>query len=299
MINGKTGFIGLLGQPVDHSLSPVIHNAALNEMGLNWCYLAFPCESKDLGIVATALRNIHCNGLNITIPHKQHILNVCKYIDPLAKQLGAVNTLLPNKEGGWTGRNTDVEGFLSPLKTKNWTKKNAIIIGAGGSARAVLMGLQTLNFNQITITSRRQDALDDFILEFKNKTRLTAQKPSFLKGLLDKSDQLIEEIIRADLIVNTTPVGMSPNHKISYQENRVPLGKEIWQYLQQNTTLYDLIYSPRPTSWLTLGAKKNCEQIDGLEMLIQQGAASLKLWSNVDEVPIDVMRKAAKEYLKT
>ena len=108
----------------------------------------------------------------------------------------------------------------------------------------------------------------------------------------------MKTIQTADLIVNTTPVGMS-NKKNSTQFNQaIPLEKHIWQHLKPETTLYDLIYTPRPTAWLTLGAKNGCKQIDGLEMLVQQGAASLKIWSNHDEVPIDIMRTAAKNYLK-
>ncbi len=297
MISGETSLVGLLGNPVSHSLSPVIHNAALKEMGLDWCYVAMSCESQNLSIVTKALRELNYQGLNITIPHKQNILKICNQISPLAQKLGAVNTLVPNKDGGWNGLNTDVEGFLAPLKTDDWSKKKAIILGCGGSARAVFAGLQDLNFEQITIVGRKQNNLKNFVIEMNPKDSENNNNSTLIKGLLTDEKELILEIKNANLIVNTTPVGMSSKKNSRKFSQEIPLEKNIWQHLQPETTLYDLIYTPRPTAWLSLGAKNGCKQIDGLEMLVQQGAASLKIWSNNDEVPIDVMRTAAKNYL--
>ena len=297
MISGETSLVGLLGNPVSHSLSPVIHNAALKEMGLDWCYVAMSCESQNLSIVTKALRELNYQGLNITIPHKQNILKICNQISPLAQKLGAVNTLVPNKDGGWNGLNTDVEGFLAPLKTDDWSKKKAIILGCGGSARAVFAGLQDLNFEQITVVGRKQNTLKNFIAEMNPKDSENNNNSTLIKGLLTDEKELILEIKNANLIVNTTPVGMSSKKNSRKFSQEIPLEKNIWQHLQPETTLYDLIYTPRPTAWLNLGAKNGCKQIDGLEMLVQQGAASLKIWSNNDEVPIDVMRTAAKNYL--
>ena len=297
MISGETSLVGLLGNPVSHSLSPVIHNAALKEMGLDWCYVAMSCESQNLSIVTKALRELNYQGLNITIPHKQNILKICNQISPLAQKLGAVNTLVPNKDGGWNGLNTDVEGFLAPLKTDDWSKKKAIILGCGGSARAVFAGLQDLNFEQITVVGRKQNTLKNFVAEMNPKDSENNNNSTLIKGLLTDEKELILEIKNANLIVNTTPVGMSSKKNSTKFSQEIPLEKNIWQHLQPETTLYDLIYTPRPTAWLSLGAKNGCKQIDGLEMLVQQGAASLKIWSNNDEVPIDVMRTAAKNYL--
>ena len=297
MISGETSLVGLLGNPVSHSLSPVIHNAALKEMGLDWCYVAMSCESQNLNIVTKALRELNYQGLNITIPHKQNILKICNQISPLAQRLGAVNTLVPNKDGGWNGLNTDVEGFLAPLKTDDWSKKKAIILGCGGSARAVFAGLQDLNFEQITVVGRKQNTLKNFVAEMNPKDSDNNNNSTLIKGLLTDEKELILEIKNANLIVNTTPVGMSSKKNSRKFSQEIPLEKNIWQHLQPETTLYDLIYTPRPTAWLSLGAKNGCKQIDGLEMLVQQGAASLKIWSNNDEVPIDVMRTAAKNYL--
>ncbi len=297
MISGTTCLVGLLGHPVNHSISPVIQNAAMKAMGLDWCYLAMPCKSENLGLITKALSTLNCQGLNITIPHKESIIDICKHVSPLAKRLGAINTLVPNKKGGWNGLNTDVEGFLAPLQQRKWKGSKAIILGCGGSARAVIAGLQELKVNQIIVVGRREKSLNNFIIDLKKKAFESEKTPIYLKGIMKENKELIDHIKEADLIINATPVGMSAKSTAIAKDQEIPLGKKIWEHLKSKTTLYDLIYTPRPTAWLTLGSQHDCDQIDGLEMLIQQGAASLKLWSNNSQVPIDIMRKAAKKYL--
>ncbi len=295
MISGKTCLIGLLGCPVSHSLSPVMHNAALKKLGLDWCYLALPCETKDLKAVLEGLRAINCKGLNITIPHKETVASLCRDLSPLAKRLQAVNTLLPNPQGGWTGTNTDVRGFVTPLRDIHWQGGNAVVIGCGGSARAVVAGLEDLGVPNIQIIGRAEKSIDHFLKNFYAKCS-NSQKLSKVEGFIDEDNQINEIIKNADLIVNTTPVGMQ--NSISETNKEMPLGKEIWSQLQPNTTLYDLIYTPRPTEWLKVGAKNGCKTIDGLEMLVQQGAYSLEIWSDKKYIPIEKMRNAAESYLK-
>ena len=203
MINGGTSLVGLLGNPVRHSLSPVMQNAALESMGLNWCYLALPCESKSLDQVLNGLTAVGCQGLNVTIPHKQAIAELCEELSPLAQRLGAVNTLVPGANGGWFGTNTDVEGFLAPLGTNDtWAGRHAVVIGCGGSARAVVAGLQTLDLSSITVVGRRSEALQAFITDLQQ-----SQAP--LTACLDNAVQLNESVAQATLVVNTTPVGMT------------------------------------------------------------------------------------------
>ena len=293
MISGKTSLVGLLGQPVNHSLSPIIHNSAFQEMGLDWCYLAIPCENDDLESVTKALRLMNCKGLNITIPHKQKILNVCQNLTSVAKEIKAVNTLIPSNNSQWTGANTDVEGFLTPLKDKKLKNKNVVVIGCGGSARAVVMALNMLNFERITIFGRNEQKLNVFIKDMNNLPSTLKKDGSQIHGIFEKSN-FAPYIEDATLIINTTPVGMS-NKKLKKQE--MPLGEEIWNNLSKNTILYDLIYTPRPTKWLRLGKKKDCIAIDGLEMLVHQGALSLKLWSGLDDIPIETMKSSAIKHL--
>ena len=292
MITGNTSLVGLLGQPVNHSLSPIIHNSAFKEMGLDWCYLAIPCRNDDLESVAKALRLMNCKGLNITIPHKQKIINVCQKLTSVASEIQAVNTLIPSNNREWIGTNTDVEGFLKPLKDKKLKNKNVAVLGCGGSARAVVMALNMLNFKRITIFGRNKNKLNIFVKDMKNLPSSLKKGGSEINGVSEKSN-FTPYIENASLIVNTTPIGMSNN----LREQEIPLGEEIWNNLSKNTILYDLIYTPRPTKWLQLGKKKDCIAIDGLEMLVHQGALSLKLWSGLDDIPIEIMKLSAKKHL--
>ena len=289
MINGGTSLVGLLGNPVRHSLSPVMHNAALESMGLNWRYLALPCESDSLDSVLHALRAVGCQGLNVTIPHKQAIAELCEELSPLAQRLGAVNTLIPGASGGWYGTNTDVEGFLAPLGANDaWAGRHAVVIGCGGSARAVVAGLQSLNLSTITVVGRRSAALQTFISDLQ-------QDNAPLTACLDNEPHLKQVVAQAALVVNTTPVGMAQHG----DPKAMPLGADIWCRLSSEAVLYDLIYTPRPTSWLAAGQQRGHRCIDGLEMLVQQGAASLRLWSGRDDVPVAAMRSAAATALAT
>ncbi|MBL6800055.1 MAG: shikimate dehydrogenase [Synechococcus sp. BS307-5m-G37] len=288
MISGTTGLIGLLGQPVRHSLSPAMHNAALEAMGLDWRYMALPCAESDLGSVLSGLRAVNCRGLNVTIPHKQAVASHCTELSALASRLQAVNTLIPADNGGWYGHNTDAEGFLAPLQdtSEAWQGGTAIVLGCGGSARAVVAGLQQLPLNAIHIAGRRDTALAAFLDDLHQPDE---DKAVPLVGIPLEGNQIREVLAQACLVVNTTPVGMEGHQDGS----AMPLDQDIWNDLRTSTTLYDLIYTPRPTPWLTLGAERGCRIIDGLEMLIQQGAASLRRWSGCTTVPVEVMRQAA------
>tara|TARA_B100000965_G_scaffold257832_1_gene217244 strand:+ start:143 stop:1021 length:879 start_codon:yes stop_codon:yes gene_type:complete len=287
-ITGKTNLVGLLGQPVNHSLSPIMHNAAYEEMGLDWCYIAIPCDKNNLEQITKALRLINCKGLNVTIPHKHEILKACNKLTVIANDIKAVNTLIPEKNNQWIGANTDVEGFLMPLKNQNLRNKNVVVIGCGGSARAVVMGLTTLNVKKITIIARNETSLNIFV---NNMNKLSTKKKEIIEGINNTKVNIISHIQEADLIVNTTPIGMNS------EEGNIPLGNEIWNNLSNKTILYDLIYTPRPTNWLKLGRQKNCFTIDGLDMLVEQGALSIKLWSGFNSVPTKIMKSSAKKHL--
>ena len=294
MISGTTALVALLGQPVSHSLSPVMQNAALKAMGLDWSFMALPCSACDLTTVLKGLSAVGCRGLNVTIPHKQAISLLCDELSPLAQRLGAVNTLTPLANGGWHGHNTDVEGFLAPLlhNNANWSGTRTVVLGCGGSARAVVAGLQDLNPSNITIVGRRAETLHPFCSDLQQGR---PAKSVQLQPLLDTDPHLQTRIQQADLVVNTTPVGMSshqPDHGPA-----LPLGVDIWDKLTAQTVLYDLIYTPRPTPWLKRGERLGCRTYDGLEMLVQQGAAALRRWSGIDEVPVDAMREAALKNL--
>ena len=286
MISSKTSFIALIGNPVSHSLSPIMQNAALQYLGLDLIYIAIPCEDEDLELVLNSFKKINCKGLNITIPHKEKVFNLCSEISPIANKLKAINTLKLNSEKEWSATNTDVEGFIYPLKNLNLANKKSIVLGSGGAARSVIQGLINLNLSTISVISRNKSSLDALIKNFDNQIQL--------QGLLNNDDQAQILIREADLIVNTTPVGMKTT---KYENNVLPYGETFWRSLKSKTIVYDLIYNPSPTPLLKFSAKKGCITIDGLEMLVAQGMKSISFWTDGLEVPFHVMHDALKNYL--
>ncbi len=286
MISSKTSFIALIGHPVSHSLSPIMQNAALQYLGLDLIYIAVPCKDEDLGLVLNSFKKINCKGLNITIPHKEKVFNLCSEISPIANKLKAINTLKLNSEKEWSATNTDVEGFIYPLKNLNLAKKKSIVLGSGGAARSVIQGLINLNISTISVISRNKSSLDKLIKNFDNQIQL--------EGFLNSDDQAPILIREADLIVNTTPAGMKT---IKDENNVMPYGEAFWRFLNSRAIVYDLIYNPAPTSLLKFSAKRGCMTIDGLEMLVAQGIKSLSFWTDGLEVPFHVMNDALKKYL--
>jgi shikimate dehydrogenase len=289
-IGGATALVGVLGDPVRHSLSPAMHNAALGELGLNWVYLALPTPAAQLATVLEALRAVECRGLNVTLPHKQAVARLCQELSPLAERVGAVNTLIPLAQGGWQGTNTDVEGFLAPLRGPTWAGREALVLGCGGSARAVVAALVELGLPRIRVAARRREPLERFVADCR------AWAPQLEP--LEWAAPLVPALDTAALVVNTTPVGMASASDAS-SAGRCPLTEEELAALRPGATVYDLIYTPRPTRLLEAAAARGCPTIDGLEMLVQQGAAALRLWSGIAEVPVATMRAAALRQLET
>lgn len=288
-ISAATALAGVLGDPVRHSLSPAMHNAALAELGLDWVYLALPVAAAQLGTVLQALEAIDCRGLNVTLPHKQSVARLVCEQSALAERLGAVNTLVRRPAGGWIGTNTDVEGFLAPLRQgagPDWRGQEALVLGCGGSARAVLAGLVELGLGRIRVAARRPGALEPLLKDCR------PWAPG-LEGLLwQEPADLVPALEAADLVINTTPVGMASTSDPA-DADRSPLPPDLVAVLRPDCTVYDLIYTPRPTTLLRLAAARGCRTLDGLEMLVQQGAAALRLWSGLEQVPVAAMRRAA------
>ena len=285
MITSKTSFLALIGNPVSHSLSPIMQNAAIQYLGLDLIYMAIPCKDEDLEIVVNSLKKMNCKGLNITIPFKQKVFNMCSEISPVAKKVKAINTLKLTDDKDWIGTNTDIDGFIYPLKNLNLIKKSSLILGSGGAARSVIQGQIELKLSKITIISRNKSSLNELITNFKNDIEI--------EGLLSTNNEINNLIQETDLIINTTPVGMSN----TINNDEIPFGKNFWDSINSKTIVYDLIYNPSPTPFLKFCDKKGCMTIDGTQMLIAQGAKSLSFWTNGLEVPFEVMHDALKEYL--
>lgn len=313
-IDGHTALVGVLGDPVRHSLSPAMHNAALRELGLNWVYLALPAPAPQLEAVVRGLEAIGCRGLNITIPHKQAVAALASELSPLARRLGAVNTLVPRPGGGWLGTNTDVEGFLVPLRQadQSWKGKRAVVLGNGGSARAVVAGLVELGLGSIQLAGRRAASREAFLTDCRGwapqlQGLVWGQPepgagPGVGAGTAPSSypsgpHTLTAALAAADLVVNTTPVGMASATDPAAAQ-RSPISPAELEALRPGATVYDLIYTPRPTALLQAAAARGCPTHDGLEMLVQQGAAALRLWSGQEAIPVAAMRAAALAQLE-
>tara|TARA_Y100001933_G_scaffold177706_1_gene176183 strand:- start:326 stop:1186 length:861 start_codon:yes stop_codon:yes gene_type:complete len=286
MIDSKTSFLALIGNPVEHSLSPIMQNAAIKFLGLNLVYFAIPCKNDDFQIVIDGLKKINCKGLNITIPFKEKAFNLCEEISPIAKKVKAINTLKINHNETWSGTNTDVDGFKYPIKDINLSGKKSIILGSGGAARSAVQGLIDLQLSDIHVISRNESNLKKFLKDFKNfKSVRGCQADN------RKTDDLIND---SDLIINTTPIGMK---NFNSNEEELPFGKNFWRSLNSKTIVYDLIYNPRFTELLKISEKKGCQIIDGSEMLVAQGAKSLSYWTDIKDIPTEIMKKAINKYL--
>ena len=286
LITGKTKLLGVIGHPVEHSLSPVMHNAALTHLGLDYVYIPFPIEPQNLQTAIQGFTAIGVVGFNVTIPHKQAILPLLSEIEPIARSVGAVNTV-SRKNNKWIGTNTDIEGFIAPLQTtynQDWNQKIAVILGNGGAARAVVAGCSQLGCAEIHVVGRNMQNLQQFRDSWGNL-------PSSVNLHVHTWDSLPSLIGQANLLVNTTPIGMHPKIEES------PLSAEEMAHLPPGAIAYDLIYTPNPTKFLQQAQQSGAIAIDGLEMLVQQGAAALKIWLS-QQIPVDVMRQTLQEKLK-
>ena len=285
MITGTTKLLGVIGHPVEHSLSPLMHNAALAKLGFDYIYLPFPIQPQNLAKALDGFTAIGVVGFNATIPHKQAIIPLLSKIEPIAQAVGAVNTVF-RQDDSWIGTNTDVEGFIAPLRSrhKNWSQMSAVVLGNGGAARAVVAGCTQLGCASIHVVGRNLQKLSEFRDSWQDS-------PLKVNLKVHQWDSLPEIIKEANLLINTTPIGMYPNIE------NLPLDKSLFAHLSKEVIFYDLIYTPSPTKFLQYAQQAEKTAIDGLEMLVQQGAAALKIWLQQEAVPIDVMRQTLQQQL--
>lgn len=284
VITGKTKLLGVIGYPIEHSLSPIMHNAAIAHLNLDYIYLPFPIMPEQLEQAVKGFEAIGVQGFSITIPHKQAILPLLADVTDIGKAIGAVNTVWRSDQG-WSGTNTDVEGFLAPLKElqRDWSQAIAVILGNGGASRAVVAGCQQLGCAEIHVVGRDPEKLEEFLKSWMNSSLNVNLKVHTWRNLP-------ELLPNADLLVNTTPVGMA------HHGERSPLSPTEVDLLNPKLIAYDLIYTPNPTLFLQQAQAKDAIALDGLEMLIQQGAAALRLWLQ-QEVPVEVMRRSLRQHL--
>lgn len=283
-ILGTTKILGVMGFPVSHSLSPVMHNAAIAAMGLDYVYVPFPIPVEDLPAAIAGLKAIQSvQGFNLTIPHKVEVIPLLDEVLPIAKAVGAVNTV---KRVGdrWVGTNTDVAGFLSPLKQLNcdWGNSPAVILGSGGAAKAVVAACLELGCPVIHVVGRDSKKMKKF------HGAMTSQLHDY--NLRVHPWTSIPHLLEvAGIVINATPIGMA-------SDPNTPISEAEMDLLPDQAIAYDLIYTPRPTKFLQIAAARGLKAIDGLEMLINQGAIGLEFWLD-QPVPIEIMRQALITHL--
>ncbi len=245
---------GILGHPTKHSLSPTIHNWGFATKGLAKTYRHFDIAPDKLDIFMTSVRNLPIQGLSVTIPHKETILPFMDSLTPTAHSIGAVNTVIKTRDGRLVGDNTDVTGFVTPLLQQGLRPATALVLGAGGAARAVLHGLHELGTTTF-VSCRNQEAGERLADTKKGTTFVPWEKRSE---------------IHAHLLVNTTPLGM----------NGSLCDQSPWPFaLSGYQVCYDLVYTPRMTALLVQARNQGIPILSGLEMFIHQAAAQFRLWT--------------------
>ncbi|HEY3425983.1 MAG TPA: shikimate dehydrogenase [Negativicutes bacterium] len=283
MTTGKTKAIGIIGWPVGHSLSPLIHNAAFAGLGLDYTYIPLPVQPGQLGQGIAGLKALGFSGANVTVPYKVAVMDYLDEIHASAQLVGAVNTIVV-QEGRCIGYNTDAEGFILSLKASqvDISGKNAVLLGAGGAARAVVCGLMEHGIRKVTIGARNAGKAGTFAGTFEPTVEVVGcgwQENIFQSALGD-----------CDILIQCTSLGMFPR-----LHEEPPLD---WQKVNCSATVCDLIYNPRMTQFLLTAAGRGHKVVGGEGMLVEQGAYAFFIWTG-QQAPRDIMYKIINEQFET
>ena len=283
--------VGLIGWPVEHSVSPAMHNAAFAALGLGWRYTPLPTPPGKVKSALDELKAQRYRGANVTVPHKQAVMPALDSVALNARELGAVNTLVIGWEANGTpligGYNTDDRGFVAALRHGGFEPEEggrAVIVGAGGAARAVVYGLLCSGIRAVVVLNRTLERAQALTADL---TGLHGWH-SKVHALPLTPETLIESTRAADLLVHATTVGMWPQE-----------GSSIWpagMSLPAHLAVFDLVYNPLETRLLQQAREAGARPIGGLEMLVRQGALAFELWTGT-RPPLDVMRAAAQQAL--
>mgnify|MGYP001006773146 FL=1 len=282
MITGKTKILGVIGAPIAHSLSPIIQNAALHEAGLDYVYTAFPVHRVALASAVCGLRDAGVAGFNVTIPFKTEIMPLLDVLSEDAQRIRAVNTVVIASDGTMTGHNTDVTGFMAGFAARGigLAGKRTVLIGAGGAARAALWGLLRSGVSSVCIGVRNLA---------KGKALCTDFAADGTLAVYCFDDPHFRDVLcTADIVVQTTPIGMSP------QTDAMPPVDPA--AISPSAAVYDLIYTPAETAFLRAAAAHGCTTINGETMLVMQGAEAFSLWTGV-RPNTDLMQRVLREEL--
>ena len=283
-ISGSTKICGIIGDPVEHSFSPAMHNAAFAALGLDYAYVPYHVRKENLSAALMAVRALNLTGINVTVPHKQAVLEYLDEVSPAARLIGAVNTVV-NHQGHLVGYNTDAPGFVRSLKEQaefSPEGSNIFILGAGGAARAVAVQLALSGAAFIAIANRTFERAEEIAKLIESNTNCQVKT-------LTQADPTLNEIISdADLIIQTTSQGMYPH---IMETPACPLDS-----LHAGKLVCDLIYNPRQTLFLQKAEKCGAKTLNGIGMLLFQGALAFELWTG-QSAPIEVMDKALRQVL--
>jgi shikimate dehydrogenase len=270
VIGAETRVAGIIGDPVRHSLSPLLHNTAYRELGLDWAYVAFEVPEPETGAALDALRALRLVGLSVTMPHKTAAAGLVDALTEDAAALHSVNTVTLGDDGSLHGDSTDGPGFVAALREAGHdpARAHVLVLGAGGAARPVALALARAGA-AVDIAARRRDA--------------AAEAAELAGGGAVAWDDRVAACGEADIVVNATPIGMDGN-----PASPVPSGA-----LRAGTIVADLVYHPLETPLLAAAGRAGAATVDGLGMLVHQAALQVERWSGL-EAPVDAMRNAVR-----
>lgn len=274
---GSTKILGVFGHPISHSLSPVMHNAAIEALNIDYIYVPFHVLPEDLEKAVEGVRALNIAGVNVTIPHKEQIIGYLDEVSEYSKQIRSVNTVI-NVNGRLKGDTTDGLGFLKSAEVQ-WGKLDGcsvLVLGAGGSAKAICYALARIGCT-ITIANRTQERAEELS---EGLQAVFGSGKSRAVGL--QREVLEEEIRKVELVVNTTSLGMYPN------VDEIPLPPDL---LRSDLLVYDLIYNPLKTRLVAEAQARGARAMTGLGMLVYQGALSFEMWTGLS-APVKVMEEA-------
>lgn len=277
-ISGKTTLLGLFGSPVEHSVSPIMHNTAFEMLGLDFAYLAFDVKINDAEQAIAALKALKMRGANVTMPCKNAVVPFMDKLTPAAKMVGAVNTII-NDNGILTGHITDGEGYMMSLKDAGFDPlgKKITVAGAGGAATAICVQAALDGVKEISIFNRRIEKAEKIASIINSNTICKA-----FAYCLDDTDALRKELKESYLFANTTRVGMTPLEDVSVIEDQSMLHSDL--------LVTDAIYEPSKTRLLKMAEQVGCPTLNGLGMVLFQGAASFEKWTG-KQMPIELVKE--------
>lgn len=274
VVDVNTRILGLIGYPLGHTLSPLLHNHTIKAKELNYIYLPFPVELDGFTDAVSGLKALNARGFNITIPYKERIIPLLDEIDPLAEKIGAVNTVL-HEEGRLIGYNTDVSGLIRSIKEDghfDMRGRVGMIVGAGGAARAAGIALLENEITELYLLNRSLEKAEKLASEWQEYYPLV---DIFVDDIEVESYK--EYIHTVDILIDTTPVGMEPKIDMA------PVIKA--DFLHSKMLVVDLVYNPRKTSLLKAAESAGAECLGGMGMLLYQGIEAFKIWTGVDIEP--------------